>query len=62
MAALWALLATLPLPREQHAALDFFVGGAGAVQRVQDFIDRDGAFVLRFTVQGRDLTALLAPA
>ena len=59
--ALWALLATLPLPAEEHASYHGFLNDGGE-QRAEDFIRRDGRLTLGFTAGGVRYTAVIEPS
>ncbi|WP_457030913.1 hypothetical protein [Kitasatospora sp. P5_F3] len=52
LAALWQALRVLPLGWTQYEAYRFFLG-AGAVERVTEFLDRDGELTLSFAIGGR---------
>ncbi|MFJ9521605.1 hypothetical protein ACIRPK_25525 [Kitasatospora sp. NPDC101801] len=50
--ALWEALRVLPLGWNQFEAYRFFLGD-GAVERVTEFLDRDGELTLSFAIGGR---------
>lgn len=52
LAALWEALRVLPLGWTQYEAYRYFFG-AGAVERVNEFLDRDGELTLSFAMGGR---------
>ena len=59
--ALWALLATLPLSEEEHAAYHWFLSDGGE-QRAEDFIKRDGRLTIGFTAGGVRYSAVIEPS
>ncbi|GAA2751502.1 MULTISPECIES: hypothetical protein [Kitasatospora] len=52
VAALWESLRVLPLGWTQYEAYRYFFG-PGAVERVEDFLSREGELVLSFRMAGR---------
>ncbi|MER5867953.1 hypothetical protein [Kitasatospora sp. NPDC002040] len=52
LAALWEALRVLPLGWTQYEAYRFFFG-PGVVERVTEFLDRDGELTLSFAMAGR---------
>jgi hypothetical protein len=61
LAALWEALRVLPLGWTQYEAYRYFFG-AGAVERVQAFLDRDGELTLSFAMAGRSHAVRVTPA
>jgi len=61
LSALWESLRALPLGNTQYEAYRFFFG-EGAVERVEQFLARDGRLSLTFTMAGRAHEVRVSPA
>lgn len=58
--ALWESLRALPLGWEQYQAYALFFG-EGAVERVEEFLERDGELTLSFAMAGQSHAVRVRP-
>lgn len=58
--ALWEALRVLPLGWTQYEAYRYFFG-PGAVERVAEFLERDGELTLSFAMAGRSHAVRVRP-
>jgi len=59
-AALWESLRALPLGNVQYEAYREFLG-AGVVERIEEFLQRDGELTLSFAMAGRSHAVWVRP-
>lgn len=60
VAAVWDSLRALPLGHCQYEAYEYFFG-EGAVERVREFLERDGQLALSFDMAGRPHAVWVRP-
>ncbi|MGV9271347.1 hypothetical protein ACWDRR_42670 [Kitasatospora sp. NPDC003701] len=58
--ALVAILQAAPIRPDRAEAYVWMIAGEGGLDRVRDFIARDGAFRLRFTADGQPFVAVIS--
>ncbi|WP_354642908.1 hypothetical protein [Kitasatospora camelliae] len=62
VAAVWGAMRALPLGNTQYEAYKYFFTRPDAVERVTEFIQRDGELNLSFSMDGRSHRVRVCPA
>lgn len=62
VAAVWDAVRALPLGNTQYEAYRYFFTRPDAVQRVTEFLERDGELSLTFSMNGRSHSVRFRPA